>query len=111
MIEGAAIATQDVLQTVDPADVTAGGIGFVVIASLAVGTAILLRSMNKQLKKVDFEEEPEVARPETDRAETARSETDRAETARPETDRAEDKPFGNGSLGDGSEEGPKSSAP
>ena len=55
MIEGAAIATQDVLQTVDPADVTAGGIGFVVIASLAVGTAILLRSMNKQLKKVDFE--------------------------------------------------------
>ena len=91
MIEGAAIATQDVLQTVDPADVTAGGIGFVVIASLAVGTAILLRSMNKQLKKVDFEEEPE--------------------TTRPETDRAEDKPLGNGSLGDGSEEGPKSSAP
>ena len=91
MIEGAAIATQDVLQTVDPADVTAGGIGFVVIASLAVGTAILLRSMNKQLKKVDFEEEPE--------------------TDRPETDRAEDKPLGNGSFGDGSEEGPKSSAP
>jgi|RhiMethySRZTD1v2_1073278.scaffolds.fasta_scaffold37835_3 hypothetical protein len=101
MIEGAAIATQDVLQTVDPADVTAGGIGFVVIASLAVGTAILLRSMNKQLKKVDFEEEPE-----TDGAEAARS-----ETARAETDRAEDKPLSNGSLGDGSEEGPKSSAP
>ena len=101
MIEGAAIATQDVLQTVDPADVTAGGIGFVVIASLAVGTAILLRSMNKQLKKVDFEEEPEA-----DGAETARS-----ESARVETDRAEDKPLSNGSLGDGSEEGPKSSAP
>lgn len=107
----ATVATQGVLQAVDPANVTAGGIGALVLGSLAVGTALLLRSLNKQLKKVDFEEEPEVARPETDRAETARSETDRAETARPETDRAEDKPFGNGSLGDGSEEGPKSSAP
>ena len=86
MIEGSTVATQDALQAVDPANVTAGGIGFVVIASLAVGTAILLRSLNKQLKKVDFEEEPE-------------------------TDRGEDKPLRDGSVGDGPEEGPKSSTP
>jgi hypothetical protein len=92
----ATVATQDVLQAVDPANVTAGGIGALVLGSLAVGTALLLRSLNKQLKKVDFEEEPE---------------TDGAETDRAETDRAGDKPLGNGSLGDRPEEGPKSSAP
>lgn len=56
------LSTSDVLLAVEPEDVTAGGIGFVVIAALAVGTALLLRSLNKQLKKVDFEEEPEPGR-------------------------------------------------
>ncbi|MGH3454586.1 MAG: hypothetical protein ACRDPQ_04040 [Nocardioidaceae bacterium] len=56
------LSTSDVLLAVEPEDVTAGGIGFVVIAALAVGTAVLLRSLNKQLKKVDFDEEPEPGR-------------------------------------------------
>src|SRR5690606_29778568 len=43
---------------VDPEDVTAGGTGFLVIAALVVATVFLLRSLNRQLKKVDFEEEP-----------------------------------------------------
>lgn len=47
------------LAAVEPEDVTAGGVGFLVIAGLVVGTVFLLRSLNKQLKKVDFEEEPD----------------------------------------------------
>jgi hypothetical protein len=53
------LSSGDLLLAVEPEDVTAGGIGFLVIAGLAVGTFFLLRSMNKQLKKVDFEEAPE----------------------------------------------------
>jgi hypothetical protein len=48
----------ELLTAVEPENVTAGGVGFLVIAGLAVGTVFLLRSLNKQLKKVDFEEEP-----------------------------------------------------
>jgi hypothetical protein len=47
----------ELLTAVEPENVTAGGVGFLVIAGLAVGTVFLLRSLNKQLKKVDFEEE------------------------------------------------------
>lgn len=55
---GGGLATHEVWLAVEPEDVTAGGAGFLVIAALGVGTAILLRSLNKHLKKVDFEEEP-----------------------------------------------------
>ncbi|NUU20087.1 MAG: hypothetical protein HOV68_01005 [Streptomycetaceae bacterium] len=36
--------------------VTPGLLGFTVVAVLAVATWLLLKSMNKQLKRVDFEE-------------------------------------------------------
>jgi hypothetical protein len=51
----------ELLTAVEPENVTAGGVGFLVIAAMAVGTVFLLRSLNKQLKKVDFEEEPDDA--------------------------------------------------
>ena len=86
------LSTSDVLLAVEPEDVTAGGIGFVVIAALAVGTALLLRSLNKQLKRVDFDEEPEPGR-------------DAAEPADSASEPAAGEP-----VGDEPEEGPKSPA-
>jgi hypothetical protein len=43
----------------DPADVKPGWLGFGVFLALAVAVALLWLSMRKQLKKVDFEEEPD----------------------------------------------------
>ena len=57
MTQAAAATSADLLIAVEPEDVTAGTAGFLVIAGLVVGTVFLLRSLNKQLKKVDFEEE------------------------------------------------------
>jgi hypothetical protein len=62
------LSSGDLLLAVEPEDVTAGGVGFLVIAGLAVGTFFLLRSMNKQLKKVDFDEAPEEPAEAADRA-------------------------------------------
>jgi hypothetical protein len=56
MTQAAGVAGGDLLMAVEPEDVTAGTAGFLVIAALVVGTVFLLRSLNKQLKKVDFEE-------------------------------------------------------
>ncbi|WP_035798381.1 MULTISPECIES: hypothetical protein [Kitasatospora] len=39
--------------------VTPGLLGFVVFAALGVATWFLLKSMNRQMKRVDFVEEPE----------------------------------------------------
>jgi hypothetical protein len=41
---------------IDPARVTPGVLGFVALLFLAVATFLLWRNMNKQLKKVDFDE-------------------------------------------------------
>jgi hypothetical protein len=50
-----------VLQNVapDPEDVTQGWLGAVVFVLLATATVLLWLSFRKQLKKVDFEEEPD----------------------------------------------------
>nr|WP_245771272.1 hypothetical protein [Actinacidiphila guanduensis] len=42
----------------DENKVTPGLLGFVVFAVLAVGVWFLMKSMNKHMKQVDFEEEP-----------------------------------------------------
>jgi hypothetical protein len=41
----------------EPNDVTAGWTGLIVLLLLAVATAFLLRSMNKRLKGIDFDED------------------------------------------------------
>ena len=135
MIAGASGAPHDVLLAVDPADVTAGGVGFAVIAGLAIGTALLLRSLNKQLKKVDFDEGPETDGPATGDAATDGPATGDAATDGPATDgpatgdaatdgpatdgpatgdaitdRAGDEPVRDGSAGDEPDEGPRSPA-
>lgn len=46
------------LAAVKPEDVTAGWLGLVVVLGMAVALFFVLRSFVKQLKKVDFEEEP-----------------------------------------------------
>ncbi|GAA2259454.1 MULTISPECIES: hypothetical protein [Kitasatospora] len=46
----------------DDAKVTPGLLGFVVFAALGVATWFLVKSMNKQMKRVDFAEEPEAAK-------------------------------------------------
>jgi hypothetical protein len=56
MTRATGAASADLLMAVEPEDVTAGTAGFLIIAALVVGTVFLLRSLNKQLKKVDFEE-------------------------------------------------------
>ena len=43
----------------DPADVKPGWLGFVMFLALAVATVLLWLSFRKQLKKIDFEEEPD----------------------------------------------------
>ena len=47
----------------DPDDVTAGWIGFLVFIGLAVAVILLWLSFRKQLKKIDFEEEPDEPAP------------------------------------------------
>jgi hypothetical protein len=56
MTQATDATSADLLMAVEPENVTAGTAGFLIIAALAVGTVFLLRSLNKQLKKVDFEE-------------------------------------------------------
>jgi hypothetical protein len=46
------------LAELDPNTVKPGVLGLVVVLALAVATAVLLRSFTRQLKKIDFEEEP-----------------------------------------------------
>jgi len=43
----------------DETKVTPGLLGFIVFAALGVATWFLVKSMNKQFKRVDFVEEPE----------------------------------------------------
>jgi hypothetical protein len=45
--------------TIDESKVTPGTIGFLVIVALGIALWLLLRSMNRQLHKIDFEESPE----------------------------------------------------
>ena len=43
----------------DPEDVKPGWLGFGVFIALAVAVALLWFSMRKQLRKIDFEEQPD----------------------------------------------------
>lgn len=54
-------------EELDKNKVTPGVLGFIVFAALAVGVWLLMKSMNRHMGKVDFEESPE----ETDAAEAA----------------------------------------
>jgi hypothetical protein len=46
----------------DPADVKPGWLGLGMFLALAVATVLLWLSFRRQLKKVDFEEEPDPSR-------------------------------------------------
>jgi hypothetical protein len=48
----------------DPADVKPGWLGFGMFVALAVAVVLLWLSMRRQLKKIDFEEEPDPPREE-----------------------------------------------
>jgi hypothetical protein len=48
----------------DPADVKPGWLGFGMFIALAVAVVLLWLSMRRQLKKIDFEEEPDPPREE-----------------------------------------------
>jgi hypothetical protein len=48
----------------DPADVKPGWLGFGMFVALAVAVVLLWLSMRRQLKKIDFEEEPDPPRDE-----------------------------------------------
>jgi hypothetical protein len=49
----------DVVFAYDKGNVNPGLLGFVVVALLGVATWLLIRSMQKQLRKVDFDEAAE----------------------------------------------------
>ena len=55
-----------VVRAVDESDVSPGVIGFVVVALLGVATWLLLRSMTRQLKKIDLpdDDQPDESREE-----------------------------------------------
>ena len=58
-----------VLLAVEESEVTPGVLGLVVVALLIAATVFLLRSLNKQLKRVNFEERPPAgAEPSSDRS-------------------------------------------
>jgi hypothetical protein len=96
------IAGSDLLIAVEPEDVTAGTAGFVVIAALVVGTVFLLRSLNKQLKKVDFEEETD------ETAEDGTGEEGTGGSAAGEDPDGADRPSDGAPVSDEPEEGPRS---
>nr|WP_223186530.1 hypothetical protein [Streptomyces sp. CBMA29] len=47
----------------DTNKVTPGLLGFVIFAAIAVGLWLLMKNMGKQMKKIDFTEEPAVRQP------------------------------------------------
>jgi len=49
-------AADVLLAAIDKNNVNPGALGFVVVALLGVATWLLIRSMQKQLRKIDFEE-------------------------------------------------------
>ena len=49
-------AVAALLRAVEDSEVNPGVLGFVVVALLGVATWLLIRSMQRRLKKVDFEE-------------------------------------------------------
>lgn len=49
------------LLAVDESKVTPGLLGFVVVALLGVATYLLIRSMNRQIRRIDLPEKTEVA--------------------------------------------------
>ena len=55
-----------VLRAVADNNVNPGVIGFVVVASLGVATWLLIRSMNRQIKKIDLPDEPPAGQDPTD---------------------------------------------
>lgn len=101
MTGGSVRASGELLLAVEPEDVTAGGVGFVVIAGLVVGTVFLLRSMNKQLKKVDFEEAPDGQVPDAEAPDRAGPDA----ASMPDEDTGDS----GAAPGDRPEEGPRSS--
>ncbi|WP_327289032.1 hypothetical protein [Streptomyces sp. NBC_01198] len=52
------------LAEVNQDKVTPGLLGFVIFAVLAFGLWMLMKNMGKQMKKIDFEEQPEAGAPE-----------------------------------------------
>ncbi|MEU2245518.1 hypothetical protein [Streptomyces sp. NPDC019224] len=52
-------------EELDKNKVTPGVLGFIVFAALAVGVWMLMKSMNRHMGRVDFEEEPAEPAPET----------------------------------------------
>ncbi|WP_119286508.1 hypothetical protein [Streptomyces sp. YIM 130001] len=52
-------------EELDKDKVTPGVLGFLVFAALAIGVWFLMKSMNRHMGRVDFEEEPEDGSPAT----------------------------------------------
>ncbi len=62
----ATLALTDLVTLADPFDknkVTPGVLGFIVFAALAVGVWMLMKSMNRHMGRVDFEEAPDPSVP------------------------------------------------
>jgi hypothetical protein len=59
------VSVAGALLAADDSSVSPGVLGFLVVAALGVATWLLLRSMRRQMKKIDFDEDepPRAARP------------------------------------------------
>ncbi|MBA2551925.1 MAG: hypothetical protein H0V13_12900 [Nocardioidaceae bacterium] len=57
------VAVADEQEAPHPDDVVAGWSGFIVVVALAVATGLLIRSMHKRLRRIDFDEDPDQDEP------------------------------------------------
>ena len=69
----------------DKDKVTPGVLGFIVFAVIGGAVWLLMKSMNKQMKKVDFEEGPEEGEAVTTASATPKAATPKAAEDRPKT--------------------------
>jgi hypothetical protein len=52
------VTPSDLIVAVDESKVTPGLLGFVVVALLGVATYLLIRSMNRQIHRIDLPDDP-----------------------------------------------------
>jgi hypothetical protein len=55
-MSAAVVATVGAVRAISDNDVSPGVLGFLVVAALGVATWLLIRSMNRQIKKIDLPE-------------------------------------------------------
>lgn len=78
-----ATAAAGVVRAADDSKVTPGVLGFIVVAAIGVATWLLIRSMNRQMKKIDIPPEGRPTSAEGDEPAEGRSDDDGGQGSAP----------------------------